>query len=155
MAKDNTVLGIDENIEALLCYAGIWITGIVFLAVEKENKFVRFHAMQSLVAFLALFILGTVLGIIPILGWIVSILLTPLGIILWLFLMYKAYSGELFKLPLAGDFASSQIFGDEGDEDIVQVEPEPGSPDSPVSPGTADNESSPGEEDTEEEDKPE
>jgi len=104
-----TALGIDQNLEALLCYAGIWLTGILFLVLEKENDYVRFHAMQSLVTFLALFILGTVFGIIPIIGWIISILITPLGIVLWLILMYKAYSGEEWKLPIVGDFASEQI----------------------------------------------
>ena len=109
MAEKNTVLGIDENLEALLCYVLGWITGIVFLLLEKENEYVRFHAMQSLVTFLALFIITIVIGWIPILGWLISFLISILGLVLWLLLMVKAYQGKLYKLPYAGDFAEEQL----------------------------------------------
>jgi len=109
MAK-NTVLGIDENIEALLCYVLGWLTGIVFLLVEKENQFVRFHAMQSLVVFLGLFVLSFVLGWIPIIGFL-TVIIFPLGVILWILLMIKAFQGEKYKLPWAGDFAEKQVAG--------------------------------------------
>ncbi len=109
MAEKNTVLGIDQNLEALLCYVLGWITGIVFLFLEKKNEYVRFHAMQSLVTFLALFIITIVIGWIPILGWLVSFLISIVGLILWLLLMVKAYQGELYKLPYAGDFAEEQL----------------------------------------------
>ncbi|MFO7816053.1 MAG: DUF4870 domain-containing protein [Halanaerobiales bacterium] len=113
MNNNGTVLGIEENLEAVLCYLGAWITGIIFLVVEKENKFVRFHAMQSLVTFVALFVVGMIASIIPLIGGIISILISPLGIILWLFMMYKAYQGEMYKLPYVGDFSEEQIFGKE------------------------------------------
>ena len=109
MADKNTVLGIDQNLEALLCYVLGWITGIVFLFLEKENEYVRFHAMQSLVTFLTLFIITIVIGWIPILGWLISFLISIVGLILWLLLMVKAYQGELYKLPYAGDFAEEQL----------------------------------------------
>lgn len=109
MEKNKTVLGVDENIEALLCYVLGWLTGIVFLLLEKENLFVRFHAMQSLVVFLALFVLSIVIGLIPVIG-----LLTPLifllSLVLWILLMIKAFQGERYKLPWAGEFAENQIF---------------------------------------------
>ncbi len=104
-----TVLGVNENIESLLCYVLGWVTGIVFLVLEKENKFVRFHAMQSLATFLPLFIISMVIGIVPIIGPIISTLITLLGSILWILLMYKAFKGERFKLPVVGDFAEKQI----------------------------------------------
>lgn len=104
-----TALGISENIEGLRCYVLGFITGIVFLVLEKENKFFRFHAIQSLMTFLALFVIAMVVGIVPIIGPIISILITPLGLILWLLLMYKAFKGERFKLPVVGDFAEKQI----------------------------------------------
>ena len=103
-----TALGLDENIEGLLCYVLGWVTGIAFLLLEKKNKFVRFHAVQSLVTFLALFVVATVAGIIPFFGWVISILIAPLGLIIWILLMYKAFKGERFKLPLVGDFAERQ-----------------------------------------------
>jgi uncharacterized membrane protein len=109
IVDNNTVLGIDQNLEALLCYVLGWITGIVFLFLEKENEYVRFHAMQSLVTFLALFIITIVIGWIPILGWLISFLISILGLVLWLILMVKAYQGEIYKLPYAGDFAEEQL----------------------------------------------
>jgi len=109
MVDNNTVLGIDQNFEALLCYVLGWITGIVFLFLEKENEYVRFHAMQSLVTFLALFIISVAIGWIPILGWLISVLISILGLVLWIMLMIKAYQGETYKLPYAGDFAEEQL----------------------------------------------
>jgi len=108
-AKGKSSLGMDENVAALLSYVLGWITGIIMLIAEKDSKFVRFHAMQSLIVFLAIFIIG----MIPIIGWILNIILVPLGLILWILLMYKAYQGERFKLPLVGKFAESQIYGDD------------------------------------------
>ena len=113
MEKKKTVLGIDQNLEAVLCYVIGWVTGIVFLVLEKENKFVRFHATQSLIVFLGLFIIGVVFGFIPIIGWIISILLTPVGIVLWIILMFKAFQGEMYRLPVVGDIAAEQVFPEE------------------------------------------
>jgi uncharacterized membrane protein len=106
--KAKTALGIEENIEALLCYVLGWVTGIVFLVLERENKFVRFHAAQSLAAFLPLFVAVIILGVIPFIGWFLSIIISILTLILWLFLMFKAFKGEKYKLPIAGDFAEKQ-----------------------------------------------
>lgn len=105
----NTVTGLTENLEALLCYALGWITGLAFLLMEKNNAFVRFHALQSLVTFLGLFIVSFVAGMIPILGIFLSMLLFPLGLVLWIVLMIKAYKGERFKLPVIGDFVEQQL----------------------------------------------
>ncbi|MBP2627400.1 MAG: hypothetical protein H6Q68_2111 [Firmicutes bacterium] len=104
-----TALGLTENIEAFLCYIFGWLTGVIFLILERENSFVRFHAMQSLTTFLSLFIISMIAGSIPILGWILTILITPTSVILWLFLMYKAYRGEKYKLPIIGIWAEQQI----------------------------------------------
>lgn len=109
--KKKTVLGISENLEALLCYAVGWVSGLVFLLLERDSPFVRFHALQSLVTFLGLTVLGTVLSAIPVLGVLVVILLWPLSIVLWIVLMVKAYQGEKFKLPKIGDFVEQQLGG--------------------------------------------
>ncbi|RME53954.1 DUF4870 domain-containing protein [Candidatus Woesearchaeota archaeon] len=100
-----TSLGIDENIEAVLAYLLAFFTGIAFLLIEKENRFVRFHAMQSTITFAGLFVLSFVLGFIPLLGMLLSLLLTIFAIILWIICLIKAYQGERFKLPIAGDLA--------------------------------------------------
>lgn len=108
MEKNKTALGIDQNIEAVLCYVLGWLTGILFLFLEKENHFVRFHAMQSLVVFLALFVLSLVVGWIPVIG-LLSPVIFLVAVILWILLMVKAFQGEMYKLPWAGDFAEKQV----------------------------------------------
>lgn len=105
----NTVLGVTENIEALLCYVLGWVTGLVFLLLEQKNEFVRFHAMQSLATFLGLFIISMVLGFVPLVGILVNILIWPLSVVLWIVLMVKAYKGERYKLPVVGDFVEKQL----------------------------------------------
>jgi uncharacterized membrane protein len=110
---------LESNIAALLSYL-LWIVGgIIFLVLEpyKNDKFVRFHAFQSIFLSIASIIFMVVWnGILWSLFsgglWIV---LGPLGVIvrlaimlLWLFLMYKAYNNETFKIPFIGDLAAKQ-----------------------------------------------
>ena len=104
-----TSMGLDENIAGLLCYVVGWITGIIFLVLEKENQFVRFHALQSILTFLPLSVIALLLGWIPFVGWVLAVLVWILTFILWIVLMFKAYRGEKYKLPIAGDIAEKQI----------------------------------------------
>ncbi len=106
---EKTSLDLNENVAGLLCYIVGWITGIVFLVLEKENKFVRFHALQSILTFLPLSILAWLLRWIPFVGWALGVLVGILTAILWLILMLKAYSGEKYKLPIVGDIAEKGI----------------------------------------------
>ncbi|MDD2251818.1 MAG: DUF4870 domain-containing protein [Dehalococcoidales bacterium] len=101
----NTSSGLEENVAGLLCYLFGWISGLVFLLIEKENAFVRFHAWQSIVVFGAFSIAMIVLNIIPVIGWIISSILGMLVFVLWIILMVKAYQGVYYKLPWAGDLA--------------------------------------------------
>lgn len=103
-----TILGVNENLEAMLCYVLGWVTGLAFLLLEKDNKFVRFHALQSLVTFLALHIVTIVLDKIPYLGMF-AMLIALFGLVLWIVLMVKTYKGERFKLPVIGDFVEKQL----------------------------------------------
>jgi len=100
-----TSLGMQPNLAGLLCYFFGFITGLVFYFVEKKNKFVRFHAMQSIVVFGSFFVVNLVLLVLPVLGVIIGALLSLLSLVLWILLMIKAYQGEMFKLPIAGDIA--------------------------------------------------
>ena len=104
-AKGKTSMGMEQNLEGLLCYVLGWVTGIVFLVTEKDNKFVRFHAVQSIVVFGALTIVAIILSFIPIVGWIINTILGIAAFILWIVLMMKAYQGTMYKLPIAGDLA--------------------------------------------------
>ena len=113
MAK--TELGIDENLEGALCYLFVWISGIVFYILEDDNKFVRFHAMQSILVFLPLTVLGVIMGGFfgfgPWLGpgwfflfWLGTIIWIAV-FILWLILMLNAFKGKRYKVPIVGDIA--------------------------------------------------
>ncbi|WP_292367835.1 DUF4870 domain-containing protein [Methanoregula sp. UBA64] len=122
---DTATFGLDENIASAACYVLGWLTGIIFLLVEKENKTVRFNAMQSLLTFLPLsliiWIVGAIVemmtigagyyaaagtratfGIITTLIWIIML-------ILWVVLIYKAYKGEKFLVPIVGKVAARQL----------------------------------------------
>jgi uncharacterized membrane protein len=100
--------GLEQNVAGALAYLVGPITGIVLLIVEKDNKFVRFHAMQSTITFGALFALYIVLTI-SIVGLVLILPLTLLQLVLWIFLMVKAFGGEMYKLPWVGDLAEKQV----------------------------------------------
>lgn len=104
-----TSTGIQANVAALLSYLLGVITGVIFYLIEKENKFVRFHAIQSSITFGALLVLGIVLGFLPVIGVMFMPILGIAEIILWIFLMIKAYQGEKFKLPVVGDMAEKYV----------------------------------------------
>jgi len=95
----------------VLSYLFGWVTGLLFVAVERQDGFVRFHALQSIAAFGGLTIaigLLIVLTNVPYVGAVFGIVGTFalfVGLVLWVFLMYKAYQGERYKLPVAGDWA--------------------------------------------------
>lgn len=86
-----------------------FITGIVLLLVEKESKFVRFHAMQSTILFGGIFVVNIILGFIPILGWLAGLFLSFAAFIMWIVLMWKAFQGEMYKVPKIGDLALQQL----------------------------------------------
>ena len=122
-----SVFNLNENVAAALSYAFGPVTGLIALIMERDNKFVRFHALQSTLWFLLLWvvnwglglvvrILYSVLRIIPPLGWLFRVLTNPIGgifiavlVVSGLFLMYKAYKGETYKLPIIGDVVWTQI----------------------------------------------
>lgn len=104
-----TSTGIKANVEGLLCYAFGWVSGLVFYLLEKENKFVRFHAFQSMVVFGTFTVAVMLLPVIPVLGWALMPLVYVFQIGLWVFLMLKTYQGETVKLPVAGEVAEKNI----------------------------------------------
>jgi uncharacterized membrane protein len=103
MAKTDT--GLEEKVAGLLCYVLGWISGIVFLILEPKNKFVRYHAIQSIIVFGAITIAMGILNWIPFIGPFLAWALGVLAIILWVVLMVKAYQGTKYKLPVSGDQA--------------------------------------------------
>ena len=103
---DKTASGLDENVAGALAYALGWITGLFFLVTESSNRFVRFHAVQSVILFGGLSIGWLVSMSIPPIGWFLAfVVIPPVSAVFWLLLMFKAYHGERFKAPVAGDIA--------------------------------------------------
>jgi len=104
--------GMAENIAGLLCYVLGWLTGIIFLLIDKR-PFVKFHAAQSIVVFGGLTVLRIGLGIMTgfggVFGWgvwaAVTMLIGLVTLILWILLMVKAYQHEMFKVPIAAGIA--------------------------------------------------
>jgi uncharacterized membrane protein len=102
--KEQSSTGLEENVAGFLCYLLGFVTGIVFLAVEKKSSFVKFHAKQSTITFLGLFVIIVVVGWIPVLGALVWIS----ALILWLVLMIKALQGKRYSLPIVGKLAEGK-----------------------------------------------
>ncbi|MFA6225373.1 MAG: DUF4870 domain-containing protein [Methanoregula sp.] len=105
---DKATFGLDENVASAACYVLGWLTGIIFLLMEKDNKTVRFHAMQSILTFLPLTIISVVIGMIQFIG-IISLLIWLVMVILWLVLIIKTFQGEKFMVPVVGEMAEKQI----------------------------------------------
>ncbi|MBI4744413.1 MAG: DUF4870 domain-containing protein [Actinobacteria bacterium] len=115
----STKTGMDFRLAGLLCYVLGWISGLIFYVIEKDNKFVRFHAMQSIllsvgwfVIYIGIFIITSIAGAVPYLGFIFNVIMGLVNLViglgafvLWIFMMVKAYNGEKYKLPLIGDMA--------------------------------------------------
>jgi len=139
-AKKQTAAGgsttkLPPNKAGFLCYVGFWVTGIIFLIIERENRLVRFHAMQSLVVFGILNIIWGVamrwaawgfggwgywggyypglwvVGPIAIAATVVWGIFFAIWWILWAVLMYRTYHGRLYKVPWfgLGNFAERMI----------------------------------------------
>lgn len=97
--------GLKKTTSGALAYVLGPITGIIFLVIEKD-PFVRFHAMQSTVVFVAFFVLQWVFGITIIL-FPLSALLGIVSFVLWLILIYKAWQGEQWEVPVLGKIAKN------------------------------------------------
>jgi uncharacterized membrane protein len=108
-AEADTSTGLSPNIAGLLCYVAGWISGIILFVLEQRNKFVRFHAAQSIVAFGIITVAGVVLGLIPVVGVAFSTIIVIIGFIVWIIMIVKASSGEWYKLPGVGDVAEKMV----------------------------------------------
>lgn len=114
--NDATSTGVDARLSSVLCYAGWWVTGLVFLFAERRHAGVRFHAAQSIVVFgalsVALFLSGGVSAIaffvaVPTfqLAQTVGYLVWLAAVGLWLYLLLTAWRGDTWQVPIAGGLA--------------------------------------------------
>ncbi|MGB8508354.1 MAG: DUF4870 domain-containing protein [Pyrinomonadaceae bacterium] len=112
--------GLDANLAALLAYLFGWVGGLVFYLIEKESRFVRFHAMQSIllnvaviavvIAFMCVntvlaFISGTLAVLFGLLWFVILIAIVGIAVLC----MVKAFQGQEFKLPVIGDMAANIV----------------------------------------------
>ena len=106
-----TSMGMQPNVEAGLSYVFGWITGLVFFLVEKQNRFVRFHAMQSILFFGGITVIDIILNVIGNFGFLglftflVSSAVGLIGFVGWIVLLINGFQGKYFKLPIIGDYA--------------------------------------------------
>ena len=97
------------EVMSVLAYVGGVISGVVILSMEKEDRFVRFHAMQSTVTFLIVLVAHLALTGLPGLGLALYYPFVAGVAALWIFLMVQAFNGHRYKLPYIGDFAERQL----------------------------------------------
>lgn len=118
--NEKSSTGLEPNVAALLAYLFGWVGGLVFFLIEKDNAYVRFHAMQSILLTGLLVALFIVIQIFTIILAFVSSALALIGTLLWLviglgglgiwiLMMVKAYQGEAYKLPFIGDIAENIV----------------------------------------------
>lgn len=101
--------GLPPNLAATLAYAFGAVSGIAMLMIERDDKFVRFHAWQSTLTFVAALLASLLVASFPVVGGLLNAILTIGVVALWILLMVKAFSGERFKLPYVGEIAEQQI----------------------------------------------
>ena len=106
-------MGLQPNVAAGLSYVLTWVTGLIFFFMEKQNRFVRFHAMQSILFFGGITVIRIMLTVIdafgvPFLGLFTGLIWLAVGIIGlvgYIVLLINAFQGKYFKLPIIGDYA--------------------------------------------------
>lgn len=114
--SETSSTGLPPNTAAALAYLAWWLSGLLFFLVERESRFVKFHAAQSLVGLGAVFVISLTLGVFALAALFISaaafkVLLYAsyaafaLGIVAWAVCIVRAWQGEAFELPWAGAVA--------------------------------------------------
>ncbi|HVF55537.1 MAG TPA: DUF4870 domain-containing protein [Pyrinomonadaceae bacterium] len=112
--------GLDANVAALLSYILTWVTGLVFFLIEKDSRFVRFHAMQSILlgaSYIVIFVVFTIIqtmiafvsGVLAAIFGLIWLLLMLAFLAVWVMCLIKAYQGQTFKLPVIGNMAEGIV----------------------------------------------
>ena len=102
-------LGMSENTAALIAYLFGWLSGLIIFLLEKDSRFVRFHALQSLMFFGGMSLILTILGRVPVVGVLAITAGGILSFVYWVLGMIKAYRGELYRFPVVGELAAGQL----------------------------------------------
>ncbi|TMC19575.1 MAG: hypothetical protein E6J36_14290 [Chloroflexi bacterium] len=118
-AQGPTSTGLSARTEAILGYLFWWLGGLVFFVIERKNRFVRFHAAQSIIFFGGVSVLLEALhliSLIPLLGFLLyiplsfaSTIITVIAILTWLFMMFQMYRGRNFRIPIVSEYADRLV----------------------------------------------
>ncbi len=106
---EKTNLGLSENVEGALSYLFGPVSGLILLIIERENKFISFHALQSIIVFGALSIIGGILAWIPLINILLGGIFSLFTFLAAIVLMYMAFKGQTFRVPFVGDIVWRQI----------------------------------------------
>ena len=98
-----------RSTKAAFSYVGLFITGLTFLVIEKEDIFIRKSAAQSTVLGFFIFALQLIVNFIPFVGWFLNLILYVLSFIILIILIIKAGSGIYYKLPIIGDISEKYV----------------------------------------------
>ncbi len=105
----------DSNLMGAVAYVVMPLTGLLMYFVKPDDKYVRYHAIQAIILGVVILAIGFLLGIIstlvgagiPLLGFVISLLVGGvwllIEVVIWAYCMWKAYSGEKFRLPVISD----------------------------------------------------
>ena len=109
-SKNDKPYDMEPNIEAMFAYLPLLglFTSLAILIMEKENEFVRFHALQGLLFAIIFYVINSALRITFFLFTLIPII-NLLAFLIWGFMMWKAYEKEKFELPIIGKVAKDQI----------------------------------------------
>ncbi len=97
---------------SILSYVLGWVSGLFVLVLEKSNKTVRFHALQSTLTFLSITVLNIAAWLVPLLGGLIRSGLGLVTVALWIWLIYSVINDKLVRVPIVGDVAWKQIHGE-------------------------------------------
>jgi uncharacterized membrane protein len=100
--------GLQENVAAMLCYVFWWFSGIAFLVLEPNNKNIKFHAWQSIIISVPIFIVAIIFSVIPGI-WFIGTILWVGGWVLLLYVGLMAYQGRKIVVPYAGPLAQKWV----------------------------------------------
>lgn len=117
---DKQTSSIPRGIAGILAYFIPFFGGLFFLIIEKENRLIRFHAVQSILLWVVFIVLAAIFGWIP----IINILLIIIILAIWVFIMYQALMERMYELPVIGKIAKRQAFGKEEKEEGTEEDAE-------------------------------
>lgn len=114
-AKSST--GLDPKVAVLLAYLFSWLGGLIFFLIEKENKFVKWNALQALILGIiqiaSIIVISFILGLIPYIGWFFfSWVGWLIAVVAWIFgiiAIVMGFQGKSFRIPIASVLTDKYI----------------------------------------------